>query len=412
MKKSAFIETQLEELSAEAVSAAGLNPYFHWAKFVVTDSDSNLNNQRIPVEEFDNLITTGVFTPLKMDFNRISAGHSSAAKKPLGVITNLKKDTINNRDCVVALAALWERERPEDIQLLQEMVKNGDFPKVSWEISYSYAEDENDIKSLRDVSLNGVTIVKNPAYEDRARFLSMASDESDSEKWTREFINDLPDSAFLYVESGGKKDENGKTVPRSLRHFPYKDSSGKIDENHLRNAIARLEQSATGNGWLSESLKQELLNRARKLLSNVNKKESTMEYDEYVQEIGQLKALVETYEKEKASLEDELKNLREYKEKTEAEKLNLEKIKTIKELFSQKGINKPEEFFEENKELLLSLSDSAIDFMIQELLAFAQKGAKSSTTEIPNINNINGENLDEKTVKFLAENLRNLKKEL
>src|ERR1035437_9546134 len=30
--------------------------------------------------------------------------------------------------------------------------------------------------------------------------------------------NDHPDSDFAYIESGGTKDEGGKTTPRSLRH--------------------------------------------------------------------------------------------------------------------------------------------------------------------------------------------------
>lgn len=46
-------------------------------------------------------------------------------------------------------------------------------------------------------------------------------------------INDLPDSAFAYIEPGGTKDETGKTVPRSLRHYPVH------DEAHARNALAR-----------------------------------------------------------------------------------------------------------------------------------------------------------------------------
>ncbi len=62
--------------------------------------------------------------------------------------------------------------------------------------------------------------------------------------WTGSFINNLPDSSFAFVEPGGKKDEEGKTVPRSLRHFPYKDADGAIDKPHLRNALARLSQSA------------------------------------------------------------------------------------------------------------------------------------------------------------------------
>lgn len=53
-------------------------------------------------------------------------------------------------------------------------------------------------------------------------------------------INDLPDSAFAYIEPGGSKDEDGKTAPRSLRHFPVH------DEAHCRNALARASQSPFG----------------------------------------------------------------------------------------------------------------------------------------------------------------------
>jgi HK97 family phage prohead protease len=50
-------------------------------------------------------------------------------------------------------------------------------------------------------------------------------------------VNDLPDSAFAYIEPGGSKDAEGKTTPRSLRHFPVH------DEAHARNALARLSSS-------------------------------------------------------------------------------------------------------------------------------------------------------------------------
>jgi hypothetical protein len=53
-------------------------------------------------------------------------------------------------------------------------------------------------------------------------------------------INDLPDSAFAYIEPGGSKDESGKTVPRSKRHFPIHDAA------HVRNALARAPQSPFG----------------------------------------------------------------------------------------------------------------------------------------------------------------------
>lgn len=82
--------------------------------------------------------------------------------------------------------------------------------------------------------------------------------------------NDLPDSAFLYIEPGGKKDSEGKTTPRSLRHLPYKNSEGAIDHPHLVNAKARLSQNSTGakdgSSWLSDSLRQRLLGRVNGLL--------------------------------------------------------------------------------------------------------------------------------------------------
>lgn len=61
--------------------------------------------------------------------------------------------------------------------------------------------------------------------------------------WSTAYINDLPDSAFLYIEPGGEKDDEGKTTPRSLRHFPVHDASGKLDMPHLRNALSRIPQS-------------------------------------------------------------------------------------------------------------------------------------------------------------------------
>lgn len=84
--------------------------------------------------------------------------------------------------------------------------------------------------------------------------------------WSGAYVNDLPDGAFLYVEGGGEKDEEGKTKPRSLRHFPYKDKDGKTDLPHLRNAVARIPQSSIG-----ADKKTELQARARRMLDTAQK---------------------------------------------------------------------------------------------------------------------------------------------
>ena len=81
-------------------------------------------------------------------------------------------------------------------------------------------------------------------------------------QWTTAYKNRLPDSAFLYVSSGGKKDNDGKTVPRSKRHFPVRDANGNIDKDHLDDALARIPDSD-----FSDAVKELLTDKAEKLLA-------------------------------------------------------------------------------------------------------------------------------------------------
>lgn len=53
-------------------------------------------------------------------------------------------------------------------------------------------------------------------------------------------INDLPDSAFAYIEPGGTKDADGKTTPRTLRHYPVHDKA------HAKNALGRAQAQING----------------------------------------------------------------------------------------------------------------------------------------------------------------------
>jgi hypothetical protein len=75
-------------------------------------------------------------------------------------------------------------------------------------------------------------------------------------EWDTEYINNLPDDAFAYVEDGGEKDEQGKTVPRSLRHLPYKNAEGNLDADHVRNALARLDQTEISAEAKAQALKK------------------------------------------------------------------------------------------------------------------------------------------------------------
>jgi hypothetical protein len=98
---------------------------------------------------------------------------------------------------------------------------------------------------------------------DNQQALMAASERVALADWDTAYIDNLPDGAFLYVEMGGKKDAQGKTVPRSLRHFPVKDSAGKLDPAHLRNALSRIPQSN-----VPEGVKTRAAADAKRLLGN------------------------------------------------------------------------------------------------------------------------------------------------
>ncbi len=52
--------------------------------------------------------------------------------------------------------------------------------------------------------------------------------------WSRQYIRQLPDSAFAAIETM----PDGKT----LRHLPHHDADGNIDIPHLCNALSRFDQ--------------------------------------------------------------------------------------------------------------------------------------------------------------------------
>lgn len=104
---------------------------------------------------------------------------------------------------------------------------------------------------------------------------SSAVDETKA-VWSTAYMNNLPDSAFLFVEDGGQKDDEGKTVPRDKRHFPYKDADGKVDAAHLRDAIGRIPQ-ATAPGLDKAHLQA----RARVLLERADGGKTADEPDEW-----------------------------------------------------------------------------------------------------------------------------------
>ena len=104
------------------------------------------------------------------------------------------------------------------------LVQNPAWDTASYAIS---ASESGIIMSMPAIAFKGTLI--SPIENDKS---NMAIEGAE---WTR--INDLPDSAFAYIEPCYKRDGN-----KNARHLPYKDANGKVDLAHLRNARARVNQ--------------------------------------------------------------------------------------------------------------------------------------------------------------------------
>ena len=145
-------------------------------------------------------------------------------------------------------------------------------------------------------------------------------------KLSSKAINNLPDSDFAYIAPGGKKDSEGKTVPRSLRHLPIPDAA------HVRNALARLNQTHIPAEAKKKALAK-ITRKAKELGVHVSKsdgatdksKQEKLEKEEYRQDKGELDS--ETLKERLKHHEDAVKNL-----KKEIESLQKDKKEDVKDV--------------------------------------------------------------------------------
>lgn len=160
---------------------------------------------------------------------------------------------------------------------LNELV--GKFTTLASNAIYTEGNRRETLTKLVDEFMSRVESLDEEGYEEEE-----GEDKEFKEVWTTAYVNNLPDSSFLYIEPGGKKDADGKTIPRTLRHLPVKDATGKPDAAHVRNAAARAGQIKLRTGKRIPPAKAaSLQRRAQKMLSGI-KKEANW-FDETVQKV-------------------------------------------------------------------------------------------------------------------------------
>lgn len=427
-KKSETFEleiiTEEEAESFDEQASLMMNPYVRWAKFILTDDQPNGNKMRVPVEEFDNLIQSGIHMPIKMAEGKIEEGHENST--PIGVITHLKKVFEDGVHKIVGLAALWLSERPGDVSYLKTKIDAGDEVDISWELGVQDKLFNDNFIDLVGVTLKAATVVGKGAYLGRTRITEMAAKkkESKEEKWGKTYVENLPDSSFLLIDRGGEKDLEGRTYPRELRHFPVRDDKGLYDENKLREALVEAGKSNIPTPVLlslkktvttlldridaGASLEEISLEFGSVALKNIVMEEDTVELEQLKQQVADLQAKLDaalaslqekenaraSLETEKTTMETELAELREFKKEIDDEVAKAEKLDGIKAKFAEAKLEKEDTYFTENSEKLLSLDEAALDFMVQELSAFSAKASLEDDNSDKNIKvpaNLSGE---------------------
>lgn len=307
MEKTIIKKYKLEFADEEQLAEAAIasNRSFNYLKFILTDDEPNANKQRIPQDEFANVIKSGFFTPLKMAEGEIEDGHDNSL--PLGVVTHLQEDGNQIR----GLAALWTEERPDDVGIILKAYAEKLPINISWELQYTASSFEEDgTENLHDVSLRAATIVGIPAYEGRTKVTQVASK------------NIKEDDILDELEKTQKELEDTK----------------------------------------------ESLSTIQKELETV--KEQLKEFEGSTEELNTLREF-------KASIDKEL----------ESEKA----LEVIKGKFADAGVEKEDEYFEDNREKLLSMDEDTLEFILQEFVSFASEtdgdGEASASQKVPNARN-------------------------
>ncbi|MGD0175813.1 MAG: hypothetical protein ABSC50_03190 [Candidatus Bathyarchaeia archaeon] len=178
----------------------------------------------------------------------------------------------------------------------------------------------------------------------------------------------FPDECFAYVPDEAK----GPNGSKSLRSLPYKNADGSVDPGHLRNALARFNQTDIPSDKKSEVLSK-LCSAAKKAgidsdFCKEHSAEMPQKESEQAMEGSELQARIKELEPQLTALKTENETLKAFKAEVE-KKQRMAKAQTIVDLKSRCGILEPKDHAQAFSELE-KLSADALDAIEKELTAF------------------------------------------
>lgn len=338
--------------------ASEQNPLRTIVEFVLTDFQPNKNKQRIPKSEAENIITSALNMPIKINYenNRIK-GHEFSI--PIGTLSQVWAED----DAIMARSIIWKEEFPKIDEHLRRATSEGKSIGTSWEILYRNSTEDNGITDLHDCLVQATTIVDNPAYGERTRILSIAEslDYMDELEQMREKI-------FRFLEAFDTV--YAEAVQQEIQKTAIDDMESVLDK--IKSLVASLQASkAEVETKLQEA---ETLNTSLKV--------------ELEDKITVLQSRVTELETEKADAE---------KQRADAEVLE-NRLEALKEL----GVTLDKERVEKHGAYYLSMSEEAFE-SYKDAIRSVSRSVVSVPDSISSPSNL--------SAREIAENLKKLEKE-
>lgn len=158
----------------EVASGDFKHPFLTIAKFIFADDRGNTNRQGIEYEDFPEVAQSAIGMPVKMAFTGTGTDNHTGSV-PIGHINAMDTVEEDGVHKLIATAALWPSEYPEEITYLKEAYAAGKAPGISWELAYETSIKKAGIEWLKSIVTKAATFVRTPAYGSRTHLMALAA---------------------------------------------------------------------------------------------------------------------------------------------------------------------------------------------------------------------------------------------
>lgn len=209
------------------------------------------------VDSYSDVVEKGAFKKSIRERNPLPMLWSHMVDQPIGIIT-AKEDQNGLR--VEGHLNLDVQRASEVRSLMKQGAVKG--LSIGYETVKSVADeiDKAPVRRLQEIRLWEVSPVVFPACRE-AVIGDVKSDGAipeDKATWDSAYINALPNAAFAVVEPGYKEgdNKNARHLPHHTKNVQSATEDSSVDEAHLRNALARMNQiQAVLDGVSTEAIR-------------------------------------------------------------------------------------------------------------------------------------------------------------